>query len=82
VKEDVYQVTNLIEERLQCHKSNFMATQDICALMWAQILEEAIPILRAKIEEAAALEGLRDLEMSEAPPLTQWDDDGDFIMDL
>lgn len=82
VEQDVYQAVNIIEEMLQYHKANFMATQDICALMWMQVLEEAIPILKGRILEAAALESLRDVIMTDAPPLNDTDEDDDWLMDL
>lgn len=69
-----------MEERFRHHRFNFKATQDVFALIWAQIFEEAIPMMEVKFYKVAALEGFLDVEMTDAPRLT--DDDDDYIMAL
>jgi hypothetical protein len=81
IKDDVFDVFAVME-RLNHHRSNFMATQHRCALMWAQIFEEAIPILQSKIDEAASLVAIQDVEMTDAPPFLDVDGDGDWRMVL
>ncbi|QKX57837.1 uncharacterized protein TRUGW13939_04957 [Talaromyces rugulosus] len=82
LKDDVFGTFAMMEERLNHHRSNFMATQDRCALMLAQIFEEAIPILQSQIDEAASLLAIQDVDMADAPPVLDVDDDGDWCMVL